>query len=478
MSKLPTSLMLIGCGRHAFRNHLPALFTVSERWTNLVIVDVEDQLPRIREGIEASFASLRDRIVYIGLQSADLSDQNSPELPGSLAALLGAAVKKHSVDKVIIATDPEYHVAYACWALQSDLHMQMDKPISAPRDLRTNAEAVRRIYADYHQIYDVLQDARAKNPTLVCNILAQRRAHVGFQAVLELIKEVAVGYGVGVTAFQSLHSDGQWRPPHEIIAQDYHTYNRGYGKGLHSGYHCIDIVNYMVRQSWQNLGLQTNVSAKLAYPDDYLAAFPAATQYKLLGAKINEAELSKIHDELSGANYSKYGEISAHLLVDYQNRDNKKITTGTVSLLHDSVSQRDWGDADDHELYKNGRVRHETHYFVSGPLQAIKVVALESDDAGQTDGIGVGEAWNFDIHVFRNAGVMKGSSAYQLISIDELYKKRNRRLTDPLKDSRTLGLQDFFDCVDGGNISSQSDYMDHAGTMRLIMQMYQSALQE
>src|SRR4051812_46444434 len=105
MSKLPTSLMLIGCGRHAFRNHLPALFTMSERWTNLVIVDVEDQLPCIREGIEASFASLRDRIVYIGLQSADLSDQNSPELPGSLAALLGAAVKKHSVDKVIIATD-------------------------------------------------------------------------------------------------------------------------------------------------------------------------------------------------------------------------------------------------------------------------------------------------------------------------------------------------------------------------------------
>lgn len=41
--------------------------------------------------------------------------------------------------------------------------------------------------------------------------------------------------------------DTRWRLPAEIVSQDYHPYNQGYGKLSHSGYHCVDMVNCFLR---------------------------------------------------------------------------------------------------------------------------------------------------------------------------------------------------------------------------------------
>ncbi|MDB5181400.1 MAG: sle [Candidatus Saccharibacteria bacterium] len=471
-----TAIMLIGCGRHAFRNHLPVLMAKPEAWRRLVIVDLRRRIDEISTSILAQYPDIGGKVEYLAVDANPLDFPfNARQVPEDINGALQAAADKHGVNRVIVATDPEYHVAYACWALQNDFNVLMDKPISAPTDLRTSTESIDQIYADYMHIYEALKAARKRKPRLACSILAQRRHHIGFQKVLSLIEEISSDYGVGVTAFQSLHSDGQWRPPLEMISQDYHGYNRGYGKGMHSGYHGIDIVNYLVEESWRGNDLTPAVHADFVYPDDYLAAFPSGAQYKILGTPVDDAQQRHIHDELSGKNKLQYGEMSVNLSLGYKNKDGLKISAGTVSLMHDGVSQRHWASADGKELYKNGRVRHESHYFVSGPLQAIKVIAYESDEKNQSDGVGVGETYNFDIHVFRNHGVMKDSPAYQLIRIDELYEDIGEPLMDPLKNSRSRGIEDFFMCVETGRSSTLSDYMSHSSTMKLMADMYRSA---
>jgi predicted dehydrogenase len=472
-----TSVMVVGCGRHAFRNHLPVLLNMKKEWDKLVVVDLLHRLPTIKAQIDGIYKESAHRFVYIGVDTAQHKlVHNGYEIPNDLQEKLQRAAADYRVDKIIIATDPEYHVAYALWALQSQKHVLLDKPISAPANLRTNPASVSQIYEDYEHIYKALEKAREHNPSLVCNILAQRRYHIGFQTVLKLIEEVSAGYGVGVTAFQSSHADGQWRPPLEIISQDYHGYNRGYGKGMHSGYHAVDIVNYLVGKTLPTKDIHTTMNTEFIYPDDYLAAIPAELQYKILGQPIDKAQLSLIREELTGRRRKSYGEISAHLSLAYVNPQGKKLSAGMISLLHDGVSQRDWASAEGLELYKNGRVRQESHYFVSGPLQAIKVIAYESDEKLQSEGTGIGETSNFDIHVFRNTGIMHGSPAYRHVSIDELYADRNLKLQDPLKDSRSFGIHDFFDCVKREKLSNLSDFTSHEGTMQLLTKMYSSAL--
>mgnify|MGYP000153175243 CR=1 FL=1 len=469
--------MLIGCGRHAKRNHLPVLFAMQDTWKQLVIVDLKENIEEIRSHIVTAYGTVDQKVVYVGIDtSVEHFPANGYDLPLGAKTVLNQALAAYNVDKVIISTDPEYHVAYACWALTEAKNVLMDKPISAPANLRTDPQAVARIYADYQYIYDALVSARKTNPGLVCNILAQRRYHVGFQEVLRLIEEISNDYGVGVTAFQSLHSDGQWRPPLEIISQDYHGYNRGYGKGMHSGYHAIDIVNYLTEKSLSGRNLDTSVQSNFVYPDDYLAAFPAKRQYEIFGYSLDPKQESLIDRELTSTNSLSYGEISGHLTLNYKNEQGKKVASGVISILHDGVSQRDWAEASGKDLYKNGRTRHESHYFVSGPLQAIKIMAYESDDRKQAAGIGIGEAYNFDIHVFRNSGIIKDSPAYRYISIERLYRDKGLKLQDPLKDSRAFGIHEFFECVAQKKISTLSDYTSHIGTMKLLTAMYESAL--
>lgn len=471
------SLLLIGCGRHAERNYLPALFAMSERWDRLLILDLPSRISAIRATITAQYADKSGSIVYVPIANAQKISANEVRLPSAVTGQLTKLVDEYDIDKVIVSTDPEFHVAYACWALSSGLNLLLDKPLSAPENLRTSRAAVTQIYTDYEHVSKALYAARQKNDTLVCNILAQRRYHLGFQKILDLIHEIKNTYGVGVTAFQSLHSDGQWRPPLEIISQDYHGYNRGYGKGLHSGYHAVDVANHIVETSLADKTISTSVHANFIYPDDYLAAVPAKKQYELLGSELDTVNSAMVDAELNGRNKLQYGEISGHLSLSYLNQFKQKISAGTISLLHDGVSQRSWADATHKDLYKNGRIRHESHYFASGPLQTIKVIAYESQDQDVPLGTSVGDAMNFDIHVFRNAAVTQ-SPAYQHIAIDQLYEQADRTLYDPMKDARTRGVEDFFDCVDNRAIGTISDYSSHERTMKLLQQMYESAMNQ
>jgi hypothetical protein len=470
--------MLIGCGRHATRTYLPVLCDVGIGLRSIVVVDLAERLPEIRSSLADRFGHLAARAAYVSVTGRDARLMSeSLVLPPGIAEALDEARRQHCIDRVLICTAPDSHLAYADWALRRYLHILMEKPISAPMHLRTSVQAVDRLWSDYAYLHRLLIAQRRAQPDLVFNIMTQRRYHVGFQAVLGHIQQIADDHGVGVTAFQSLHSDGQWRPPFEMITQDYHGYNSGHGKGLHSGYHAIDVTDRIVQLS-QSHRLEPEVHANFVYPGDYLAAFAVRDQYGMLGQEVSEAEAERAEEELAGAQGVRYGEISGHLSVAYRNPRGRKTSAGTVALLHDGVSQRGWARAHKEDLYQNGRVRQESHYYASGPLQVIQVSANEGRERRQGNIPGDENSYDFVIDVYRNAAAMRGELPYQRLGIGQLYRDRGLVMGDPMKDARRYGLLDFFNCIGSGRTSSTSDYTSHESTVRILAKMYESALRQ
>jgi len=467
--------MLVGCGRHATRTYLPFLSDAGSGLRSIVIVDLAERMPQIRSSLADRFGHVAARAAFVSVsrREAQLMSEDAG-LPSCLAEALDKARRQHSIDRILICTPPDSHLAYASWALRRYLHILMEKPVSAPMHLRTSVQAVGRIWSDYAYLHRLLIAQRTARPGLVFNIMAQRRYHIGFQAVLARVQQIADDHGVGVTAFQSLHSDGQWRPPFEMITQDYHGYNSGHGKGLHSGYHAIDVTDRIVQLS-QSHRLDPEVHANFVYPGDYLAAFGVRDQYGMLGEQVSDAEAERAEEELAGVQGHRYGEISGHLSVAYRDPRGRKISAGTVALLHDGVSQRGWARAHKEDLYQNGRVRQESHYYASGPLQAIQVSANEGRERGQCNVRGE-HSYDFVIDVYRNAAALRGELPYQRLAIGQLYHDRGLPMGDPMKDARRYGLLDFFACIASGRTSSTSDYTSHASTVRILARMYESAL--
>ena len=148
----------------------------------------------------------------------------------------------------------------------------MDKPISTPINLSTNMKSVHQLSEDYFDLLDLYIKQKRKYPNLVFELLTQRRYHSAFLKIKELVDDVAIRTGVPITSFQTTHCDGQWRMPSEIIEQNYHPYNQGYGKCSHSGYHSIDIMDWLVRSSIKNRNQNIDkieVLSDFMYPNDF-----------------------------------------------------------------------------------------------------------------------------------------------------------------------------------------------------------------
>ncbi len=461
--------MLIGCGRHAVRNLLP--FLVENSKDPIVLVDLEPRIVRLKKLVEELYPLEFERFDLYSVK-----DGTGNTLDSKTSQYLREIADLCKTDKIIVSTNPETHVMYARWALANQFNLLIDKPLSAPTKLKNSLEAIESIRGDYDLVFESLANARKINPHLVCNVLAQRRYHYGFDLVRQLVDEIVDISGVGITAFEASHSDGQWRLPKEIIYQDYHPYNSGYGKCLHSGYHTIDTAQEMLERSWGKKITSTDLVSNFVYPEDYLEAFPSHSQYEILGEQLSEQDRKHLDEHFKDKSADKFGEISAQLSISYMNHNNKKIAIGNIGMYHDGVSQRSWPSAEGRDLYKgNGRLRHESLNFISGPLQTVKVISLESSADEQLEGTGIGESGNFDLHVFRNSALFPAFKQYEHISSNQIFNKLGKAPEDMMRSARNNGLQDFFSCVSNEKISARSDYNSHRNTTNLLYASYLSA---
>ncbi len=251
------------------------------------------------------------------------------------------------------------HRAYLDWALDRGLNVLVDKPLTTRRDVAHDVGQARGLWDDYCQVlerYSQLQLSGA-NTCLLAN--SHRRFHPGFQHVMKLIEEVRDETGCPVTNIASEHCDGQWRLQSEIISQNYHPYNQGYGKLSHSGYHCVDMVN-----CFRNAGLidakrpdAIALTSSFVMPAGFVEQVHRADYVRYFG-KDYETACPMSDFELKSA-MSSFGEIDASAMIEFD-RCEETVATASIRLHHKGFARRTWLEPGS-DLYKvNARLRQRT----------------------------------------------------------------------------------------------------------------------
>lgn len=454
------NLLIIGVGPNADKTYLPAIQSLQKKTpvTVQAIVDITEAQSEVvkrlqNRGFDPS--AIRQYYSHGLTASGKLSAKDVSELDKLVA--------ERSINAVIISTEPLSHKAYALWAIHKNLPVLMDKPITARKNTAHSLSAARGLYKDYLEILEAYQQSSAP----VFSVSAQRRYHPGFEFVFEKLAEVRDKFNMPVTGMQSLHADGQWRLPNEIISQAYHPYNI-YGKVSHSGYHFIDVLARIIKLSYgpeidkdiDQLGVMTSfVQARgllnQLNQDDYARIFGPG--YK----DVSPLSMSELH-----AAYQGFGEVDVSTIIQLINQDSV-VGNFTLNLVHNSFSRRSWlmPGAD---LYKgNGRVKHEYHSIYQGPFQNIQIHSYQKNDKYDStiENNKIGGSNHFDVHVFRNAAIT-GSKPLEVYSIEDIVGETSQTEAISMHDQIKYSMaEEFFDFLLGR--IPKTDLASHLDSHRL-----------
>ncbi|MEU0545075.1 Gfo/Idh/MocA family oxidoreductase [Nocardia sp. NPDC005978] len=392
------NVMIVGYGPHAQKNHTPALLDARAHGKVGTIVAID--IAAAREQI-ASFTELLGggiRTVYVDDFDAELR-----ELPQAVVQVLDGVVEAERIDGVIVATEPSFHVAYARWAIRRGISVLIDKPLSIHANSSIDPAAAAAIHEDFEALATLYIQERSIHPDLFVGVHTQRRYHPAFKLMRSLITEVAGDTNCPVTSVQSYHSDGQWRMPDELIDITYHSFERGYGKAAHSGYHFFDIVPWLIEagETDEKRLDQVEVFANVTRPADLLTQI-SVSDYQRLFPEFPRVQRYSA-DILTRAT-AEFGEVDAFISAAFKSRG-RTVTLASINLLHNGISQRGSEQPNTSDLYKgNGRVRHETHIISQGPFQALHLQAFQSLDksVSESGNGGVSVRDHIVLQVFRN----------------------------------------------------------------------------
>ncbi len=462
-------ILLIGLGYHARRIYYPFFSDIQKNLSNLVCAldlvtqkDTIDNYLKMKGHVDFPVYYTNNTMI-----SDDLSIQELEQLDNIISI--------HGINAVIIATEPLSHFKYAKWALNKGLHILMDKPITTEENVTNDIRKAKKLYSDYLLLKDLyLQKIQEKK--IVFNLLAQRRYHPAFTLMKQLVSEVQARTGCMISSIQSIHSDGQWRTPTEIVDIPYHSYSQGYGKLSHSGYHSIDIASWLIGESETDEKQIDNVEiySLPIMPTDVLNQLNLTDYNRIFP---NYASYNNYDWNSYNNLFQNYGEIDLYNTIAFKQGTNI-LSVATSSLIHNGFSQRGWPSAEKKDLYKgNGRVRQESHYIAQGPFQSISFISYQSQEILKDvqDPYDVGGEHHLDIHVFRNNTLFPDWKAHQVYKIQNLLPTGDLGYSrGHQEDSRREGIKDFIDSIMSGNNSSPSNFLSHQRGTLLMSGLYQS----
>jgi predicted dehydrogenase len=470
------NLMIIGIGPHAQRVYLPTLYKHQDKLgINVAIgIDIKEQEIPIREYLARKNFPLQ--MIFIDPFG------NVEKLPDTLNKQLTHLIKKLNITAIIIATEPLTHKAYAKWALKNELHILMDKPISTHKNVVENIEKAKLIYEDYKELASLYTKLQQKKETIF-SINVQRRYQASHQKIISLIKETTEKFDAPVTSIQSMHADGQWRLPNEIITQRYHPYSQGYGKCSHSGYHIFDIISQYYQAGYikDKFADSIEVIASFVQPRGFIKQFNEKNYLNYFGDDYLSEK--KLTDKELYDHYHGYGEMDASAIIKFMHQ-NENICNASINLLHNSFARRSWLKPGS-DLYKgNGRVKHETHTIQQGPFQCIQLHSYQCTDnhdiETKEDNL-IGGRNHLEIYVFRNLSMFgKNEKALRKYTLDDLdIKKQYQEKTLMHEKSKELVILEFINFI-ARKITKKnltSNITSHAMGVKIMSAIYQSHIQ-
>lgn len=464
------NVLLIGVGPHSKRVYIPWLLSEARKIKLIAAVELIDA----KEDVKSYFKTqgITPEIILTKTFKSDT-------LPVTLEKKLTNLVKEKRVDAVIIASEPTAHIQYALWALQNNLHILMDKPITTRANASTNHSAAKKILKDFVLLEKTYKKALQRKSDLLFSINVQRRFDPKFDKIRMLIQDVAKKTNCPITSIQSSTADGQWRLPNEILDINYHGFNEGYGKGSHSGYHTFDVLWQFITSSADDNKRPDNVEimASVTRPTDYFAQLTPADYSRFFSQDKLPTFASK--DRLAKIT-KDYGEIDLFTQLVFK-RGKDVICTTQSSLLHNSYSRRSWPKPRK-DLYKgNGRVKQEHYFIEQGPFQALHIHSYQSftKSAGLLPYDRNGKE-HFEIHIFRNSKLLGGKS-YERISAKDFIKTApdTTRLKIELE-GKALVMEEFFDFISKKTNRNllRSDFFEHVNTVRLMSGVYTAQIRK
>lgn len=464
------NLLLIGFGPHAQGIYYP-FFKKREQDLGIKISYGVDLLTK-KNNIEEYLAE-RNETLPMYYVTKSTSREN---IEKTTADALNKIVEEYKIKGVIISTEPLAHYKYASWALKKGLNILMDKPISIVNNASTSEKAANKIIEDFSNLEKLYKDSQKKYKRILFSTLAQRRYHPAFLKIRSLIHEVYQRSNCPITSIQSFHSDGQWRLPSEIIDIKYHSFNNGYGKCSHSGYHSLDIVPWFIEAAESDDKRINNVDifSNFTRPIDFIT-------------QINTKDYKKIFTDFPKHNHYgkkefeeltyRYGEVDAFNSFAFKH-DKNIITLGSLNFVHNGFSQRGWLVARKNLDKGNGRVRHESYTIEQGPFQAIHLNSYQQgkEQNKSEDLFDMGGEFHLDIHVFRNHNLFSDWKSYEKYSIKNL---ANNMLDEYSRghqeNARRECILEFANFILGKKINYVSDFNNHIRSTKLLSGVYLSA---
>jgi len=469
------NLLLIGIGPHAQRCYLPIFKKYRKRLGAQIACGID--LQEKKSVIENYFSLIGQKIPMVYLPNTQMGKRI---LNGITRKRLEKLIEKFKIKGVIIATEPLSHYAYADWALDKQLSILLDKPITTSINVSTSISSAKQLISDYNHLEKKYLRLKTKNPKIIFSVHTQRRYHRGINKIRELITEVYQKTNCPLTFIQVTHADGQWRMPNEIIDLTYHGFNYGYGICSHSGYHFFDTLLYLLRSAPKKERKITSVEvmanfirpndliAQLTY-NDYIKIFPDFLKYN----NYSEDEYFK--------KCRNFGEVDAFISLIFKSHS-KILSVGMINLLHNSLSQRGWLSCQGRDLYKgNGRIGHEFYQIIQGPFQTIYVNSFKNGTGKSKNIFGPTGEYHWEIHTFRNKAPFSNWKGYKLITAKDLnIGKMRRKLWGQQLETRLLCIKEFVDFLHGKikREELKSDFSTHRGGVTLLSAAYQSGVRQ
>jgi hypothetical protein len=460
------NIILAGLGPHARRIYYPLLEKYAGQYNISLplIIDLQSQKDKIYTYL--SGRKLQPENLFF---VKDCS-RNDETLDDRLCQTLNEITLKNQVDGIIISTEPKAHKPFALWAVDRNIDILMDKPISAPIGAGATIEAAQKVWLDYLEIADRLKKS---NSNLI--VQCQRRSHPGYRLVKSYLIDFLKEYQIPLSYLDIYHADGMWSMPPELFNRENHPYKYGYGKLMHSGYHFIDLFTWLA---------EVNDLIEDKKPDSadlYVKRFGG---YDFMH-QINKADYHKLFKSGKFAGFfnparleaaKNLGELDVFILGQLK-RGQAITTTASINLQQNSFCRRAWADLPEDVYKSNGRVRHERLNIQVANLLNIQVHSYQSYEVGKKEGVveGAGHEDHFDIYIFRNSDLV-GGKPLEKFSLGEDIRRRHAQ--DPFywghnEKARESLLLDFLE-----GRPSPSHFATHAATNKLLSKIYACIVSE
>ncbi len=403
---------LVGLGPHAKRIY--SHYFQKHKINLALVVELEE----LKESVKSYL--LENGFKKTQLFTIENKLKDKEKLPKKIEQKLLNVCKSLNITHFIISTEPKAHYMYLTFTLKYHYPVLTDKPITVNKKMQ-KMKNIKKLKKQYLKLIKL-----SNKTNTPCYVMCQRKYHKGYEYIKKIASEIVVKYQIPITYINIYHCDGAWEMPHDLLKEN-HPYKYGYGKLFHSGYHFIDVLSDLLKIN-NNLKESKKITKGEVYSsrlslNDELAIFNKEDYQRLFKT------LPSYYSQEKFPKFNKFGEKNFYGSLDFKNKKNQQITHCNLNLLHDGFSRRSWIKT--RNFYKeNGRVRHEYLNIQIGPLMNIQVHSYQSKEIkDRVKGSELEEEFggleHFDIHIFRNKGMI-GGKAHEIIKLRDLYKKKEK----------------------------------------------------